>query len=166
MRFLDEKFKKNKLKYVGQSVFGGMAVALALLFFNVVSQPVIIASFGASAFMAFTIPKRKAAGARYLIGGYIIGIIVGCLAFYISEIPVGSWTAQIFEHIAAGGIAVGLAMFLMAITNTEHPPATGIALALAINGWNPMELVKIMAGIIVISGVHRLTKSWMIDLID
>ena len=47
MRFLDKKFQEQKFQYIMQSLLAGAAVAFALVFFDVVRQPVIIASFGA-----------------------------------------------------------------------------------------------------------------------
>ena len=168
MRLFDEKFRKNKLKYFVQALLGGAAVGVALQLFDVVNKPVIIASFGASAFVAFTMPHQKISKPRCLIGGYVIGILVGIAVHCITLIPVPD-EIYILEkelHITGGALAVGLAMFLMAITNTEHAPATGIALGLVINNWNFLTVVLILAGISVISGIQKLLKPWMMDLIE
>ncbi|MFH1552229.1 MAG: HPP family protein [Candidatus Omnitrophota bacterium] len=165
MRLLDAKFRDNKLRYIAQSVMGGLAVAAALLFFNVVSQPMIIASFGASGFIAFTMPYKRISRPRCLIGGYIIGIIVGCLLHPITDIPMSHEFGLKMMHVMAGAAAVGLAMFLMSITNTEHAPATSIALGLVLNEWTFHTVVLILAGINVILVIQRAMKPWMIDLI-
>lgn len=166
MQILDEKFRSHKSKYIIQSIMGGLAVAAALMLFDVVSHPVIIASFGASGFIAFTTPKQKMAQPRCLIGGYVIGIIVGGLAHYITVLHLQNYMVDKGLHIFASGIAVAIAIFLMAITNTEHAPAAGIALGLVLNEWAPLITVKIMAGILVIVIIHKALKNWMIDLVD
>ena len=79
MRIFDQKFHDNKIKYFCQTLFGGLAVGTALLLFDIVNRPVIIASLGASAFIAFTMPRQRISGPRYLLGGYSIGIIVGVI---------------------------------------------------------------------------------------
>ncbi|MFC1643894.1 HPP family protein [Candidatus Omnitrophota bacterium] len=165
MRLLDSKFQDNKLRYIAQSVMGGLAVAAALLFFNIVSQPMIIASLGASGFIAFTMPHKRISQPRYLIGGYIIGIIVGCLVHYMTDIPISRGFGLKMLYVMAGATAVGLAMFLMSITNTEHAPATSIALGLVINEWTFHTVILILAGIMVISVIQRGMKPWMMDLI-
>jgi CBS-domain-containing membrane protein len=165
MHFFDEKFWDNKVRYMAQAAMGGLAVAAALVLFDVVRQPVIIASFGASGFIAFTTPHRKDSGPKYLIGGYIIGILVGGLIHYITLLPIEYYLVMKLIHILAAGVAVGLAMFLMTVTNTEHAPATSIALGLVINDWTFPTIGRILVGIILIVIIQRSIRRWMVDLI-
>ena len=165
MRLFDKKFRENKGKYIGQSLLAGFAVAVALMFFDVVRQPVIIASFGASAFIAFTVPQMEYSNPRHLIGGYIIGIIVGVLVHYLANVYDEHYMLDTIMTIFAGAIAVGLAMFLMTITDTEHAPATSIALGLVVNQWTPATFVLILLAIVIISVVQRILKPRMMDLI-
>jgi CBS-domain-containing membrane protein len=164
-RYLDKNFRENKSKYIGQSILAGAAVAVALLFFDVVKYPMIVASFGASAFIAFTLPHSKTSGPRYLIGGYVIGILVGCLIHYVTALPVGYYPAQRVLYTIAGGAAVALSMFVMTAFDAEHPPAAGIALGFVLNEWTFMTVVLVLAGIIVISAVQRILKPRMINLL-
>ncbi|MGB2601465.1 MAG: HPP family protein [Candidatus Omnitrophota bacterium] len=166
MRLLDQKFRSNKLKYIGQALLGGLAVGIALQTFDVVNKPVIIASFGASAFIAFTMPNQPISRPRCLIGGYAVGLVVGVLMNTLTFLPAEAYILQKEIEITGGAIAVALAMFLMSITNTEHAPATGVALGLVINEWSLLTLGQIMAGIVVISAIQRLLRPWMMDLIE
>jgi CBS-domain-containing membrane protein len=165
VRLFDEKFKENKLQYIFQAAMGGLAVAAALLFFDVVDQPAIIASFGASAFIAFVMPNHEISSPRCLIGGYCIGIAVGCLMHFVTFFHLEHYLADKLLHILGGGIAVCLAIFLMTITDTEHAPATGIALGFVINDWTFKIVILVLVGILVISGIQRLLKKRMINLI-
>ena len=165
IRLFDEKFKSNKEKYIIQSLLCGIAVGMALVFFDVVRQPMIIASFGASGFIAFTMPHRPIASARHLIGGYVIAIIVGCLMHALTVLPIEHDLTQIALHIIASIVVVTLAMFIMSVTNTEHAPATSIALGLVINDWTYVTVARIMVGILIIVLVQRLTRNWMMDLL-
>ncbi len=166
MRLFDEKFRGNKAKYIMQAILGGVAVAVALQFFDVVHKPVIIAAFGSSAFVAFAMPHRGIASPRCLIGGYAVGVIVGAMVHSVTFLPIEAYIYEKAVYLTGGALAVGLAMFLMAVTNTEHAPATGIALGLVINDWDYATLVYIMVGITVISGIQLALKRWMMDLVE
>ena len=172
MRIVDENFKKNKMHYILQACLAGVAVAIALAFFDVVRQPVIIASFGASAFIAFTMPKQPASSPRKLIGGYVIGVIIGCLINILMIVPAENYfkAAENYlalggVHILAGAVAVALSMFFMTITETEHPPAASIALGFVVNDWTLSTAFFVIVGISAISLIRKIFKSWMIDLL-
>ena len=164
MRLLDKKFQENKQQFIIQSILAGVAVAMALTLFDVVRHPVIIASFGASAFIAFTIPHMQIASPRKLIGGYIIGVMVGCAIHFASGMSDVYFIDKTLT-IVAGGIAVAVAMFLMAITDTEHAPATSIALGFVVNDWDLRTVAFVLVGIVIISTVQRVLKPRMIDLL-
>ncbi|MGB2631009.1 MAG: HPP family protein [Candidatus Omnitrophota bacterium] len=165
MRYFDRKFQENKRQYIVQSLLAGFAVAFALVFFDVVRQPVIIASFGASAFIAFTMPQREISSPRRLIGGYLVGIVVGCLIHFLADIYNANYMLDRIMTVIAGGTAVCLAVFLMTITDTEHAPATSIALGLVINVWDLRTVLLIVAGISLISAIQRVFRPRMMDLI-
>ena len=166
MKYLDKKFQKNKRRYIAQSILAGCTVAAALLCFDIARQPVIIASLGASTFIAFTIPHIKFSGPKHLIGGYIIGIAVGCLMHFLTDIPIDDYLMHKIGIIVAGSAAVAVAMFLMTITDTEHAPAASIALGFVINEWTFKTVILILIGVIIISIIQRILKRWMIDLIS
>jgi hypothetical protein len=52
----------------------------------------------------------------------------------------------------------------MVITNTEHPPASGIALGLVINEWTFHTIIFILVGVFVLFLVKRFLGSILIDL--
>ncbi|MEA3488904.1 MAG: HPP family protein [Candidatus Omnitrophota bacterium] len=165
IKLFDGKFRDHKVSFIMQAALAGVAVSAALILFDVVYQPVIIASFGASGFIAFTTPHRDISRPRCLIGGYIIGILVGCAMYYFTLLPVKTYLLQMAVHILAVGIAVALATFLMTITDTEHAPAASVAVGVVINDWAFYTLVTIMVGIIVISILKETLKRKMIDLL-
>jgi len=165
MRIVDAKFRANKWRYAAQSALAALAVAAALLFFDVVRNPMIIASFGASAFIVFTRPNAGTSSPRYLIGGYVIGIVVGVAVHYATFLPVEHDVTARALHIISGAAAVGISMFLMAVTETEHAPAAGISLGLVLNDWTFPTILFVVLGITVISGLHRIMKPRMMDLI-
>jgi membrane protein implicated in regulation of membrane protease activity len=62
-------------------------------------------------------------------------------------------------------LAVGIAIFLMVITNTEHAPAAGIALGLVINEWDWQTIIFIISAVILFAVIKRLLKAKLIDLV-
>ena len=114
-------------------------VLIILLFPNILFHTAILGALGASAFIVFTMPETRSARPRFLIGGYVVGIAVGCFCHMLSRSP---WLLPLFLYperarIVLGALSVGLAIFFMVITDTEHPPAAGVALGLVLNPWAP-----------------------------
>lgn len=166
MSLIDKKYKGHKLQYAIQAALAGLVVATVLMLFDVVDHPAIIAAFGSSVFLAFVLPHNDFSRPRRLIGGYIIGILVGCLSHIIAVLPTSSFMAELIFHIIAGSIAVAVAMFLMTIFEVEHAPAAGIALGFAINEvWTPVTVVKVLVGIIIIVLIKQLIKDKLLDLV-
>jgi len=71
-------FWKN---YLFQSVLAVFALALAMLILNIGKRPVLIASVGATAFIAFAMPGKLAAKPKSIIGGHLIGFLSGAIFF-------------------------------------------------------------------------------------
>jgi len=168
MRFFDKKFRKNVHKYIFQCVLATLTVLAVLVFLNILTETAIIAALGASAFIIFTMPNTYSSGPRRLIGGYIVGIIVGIICNYISFIEGFSnfFITQKMALIVFGAIAVGIAIFIMTVTNTEHAPAAGIALGLVINEWNYLTIILILCAIVWMASVRKLLKPYLMDLIS
>ena len=68
--------------------------------------------------------------------------------------------------IVFGAIAVGFAIFIMAVTNTEHAPAAGIALGLVINRWDYLTIIFIIMAILWLVSVKLALKKYLMDLIS
>lgn len=164
--FIDRKYKGHELQYLIQAVMAGLAVATVLILFDVVDHPAIIAAFGSSVFVVFTLPHRDYSRPRRLIGGYIIGIGTGCLFHVLAVLPTDDYMMELLLHIVAGSLAVAISMFLMTILELEHAPAAGIALGFAINEkWIATTPIKVFLGIVVIVLIKQLIKKKLMDLI-
>jgi CBS-domain-containing membrane protein len=164
MRIFDEKLKTNKVRYIFQSFLATLTMLSILLFLDILKQTAIIAALGATAFITFTAPKSYASKARPLIGGYIVGIFCGVLCNLIATSYCKIFADIRILYIVFGSLAVGISIFIMVITNTEHPPASGIALGLVINEWTFKTLIFIIVGILFLLLVKTLLKSIIIDL--
>ena len=165
MRIVDPKVKNNLSKYVFQSLLATVAILLPLIFLDVLNETAIIASLGATAFIVFVRPQTKFSQPRRLFGGYFVGILVGCLFCFLSQcILFHTLLGQKWSLVIFGALAVGLSIFIMVTTDTEHAPAAGIALGLVINDWDYLTLFFIVSSVILFSLVKRLLISKMIDL--
>jgi len=168
MRLFDRKFRKNVHRYVFQCALATLTILAVLFFLDVLSETAIIAALGASAFVVFAIPNSYSSDSRRLIGGYLVGISVGIICYNISIIfPTSDFfTNTEMSLIVFGAIAVGVAIFIMAITNTEHPPAAGIALGLVINKWDWITIIFILCAITWLTSIRKILKPHLLDLIS
>ena len=143
-----------------------VSVLVVLLFLDSVKQTVLIASLGASAFIAFAIPCSQYSRPRYLVGGYLIGMIIGCTSFLLA-----SWLAEMAmlemheAQIVFGAFAAGLAMFLMVVTDTEHPPAASLALGFVLNEWDALTVLVVLIGIVALTSIKEVFKPRLMDLL-
>lgn len=158
MKIFDEKFKNNKLRYILQCSLATIAVFIVLLILDVLSDAVIVASIGASSFIAFAMPKTRSATPKVMIGGYSVGLISGIICHYLlilfsngNMIVPGN---LVFAFTCA--LAIGLTIFIMSITNTEHPPSAGIALGIVIEGFEPVSIIVIIGGVILLASIKTL----------
>lgn len=167
MKVFDENFRSNKLRYILQCILATLSISVILLLFDTMTNAIIIAALGSSAFVTFTMPKAQVSRPRFLIGGYIVGIVVGLVCYYLSTLPLLTNISIIQEtsRVVFGALAVGLAIFVMVITDTEHPPAAGLALALILNEWNYMAIVVTMVGIISLSVIKTMLWSILENLL-
>jgi len=160
---IDTKFRKNAVKYILQCFLATFTILVVLLFLDVLNETAIITALGASAFITFTTPNRYSSHPRRLLGGYAVGLSIG-LILYILSVYLQHLISQHTLLIAFGAIAVGTSTFFMAITNTEHAPAAGIALGLVINRWDHITILFIIVAILWMAGIRKLLRPFLIDL--
>lgn len=146
-------FWKN---YVFQSFFATLAMFIVLLFLNL-QHVVIIASIGATTFIIFAMPNYITAKPRNVIGGHLVGLLSGSLC---ALIPHPSFLYSILVY----SLAVGLSIFVMVVIDTEHPPASGTALSIAITGFSLSTAIFVIISITILSLIHHSFKPYLRDL--
>ena len=140
------------------------AVLLLIDFF---SNAVLVAALGASCFIAFAMPHRDISSPRYMIGGYAVGALTGAACAYaasshlINTLPI----AHAFYYVFFGALAVGLAMFFMVLTDTEHPPAASLSLGLVLNHSDFKTIVIVLFGIASLSLIKEILRPLLKDLL-
>ncbi len=168
MRLFDEKFKEHKTEYFLQCSLAMVSMAIAMVILDAVSNAAILGALGASSFVIFTMPHKRVSDARFLIGGYIVGIVVGTLCYWLSQLLVISQIEVISKSTGTvffASLAIGLAILLMVITDTEHPPAAGVAMGLVLGEWNLQAIGVVLVGVAYMAGMRKLLKPYMIDLL-
>ncbi len=167
VRIIDEKVKGHLGQYLFQCSLATFVIFAILAFLDIITHTAIIATLGSSAFVVFTMPRTKSSEPRPLIGGYIMGILSGalCHLLSVSRMGVTLFPSQHTSYVVFGALAVGIAIFFMVVTNTEHPPAAGMALGLVLNKWDYLTILFILGAIIVMSVSKRMLKSVLMDLV-
>ena len=167
IRFLDEKFTKNKTRYILQCLLATSAVFIVLFVLDAKTNTAVIAALGASSFIAFTMPHARVSRTRYLVGGYLVGVCSGFLCYHASLHSFGEEVAMTssLSYAVFGGLSVGLAIFVMVLTDTEHPPAAGVALGLVLNDCQPRTILVVLVGIVTLALIKRLLRPVLINLL-
>ena len=87
-----------------------------------------------STFTVFVVPNSVAATPRKVIGGHLLAAFIGTLIALILQSPplIQVIVENRYFLDVAAALSVGIGIFLMVVTNTEHPPAAGTSLGLVI----------------------------------
>jgi CBS-domain-containing membrane protein len=164
---LDEKLKEENMwvHYILQSLLATFTLFLVLVVLRF-NTPLIIAALGSSAFIVFAMPKNITAQPRNVVGGHVVGIVSGSIcAILLLAFGNGS---EIYMILAASS-SVGLSIFIMVVTDTEHPPAGSTALAFVLHVVEAGDLIAftvvILVSAVIISGVKHALNPRLMDLV-
>jgi len=154
------EFRQHWPHYVGQSTLATLVLLVALWVLRS-EHMVIVASLGSTAFIVFAMPNSVTARARNVIGGHVVGLLCGALC--------GMFAAWISDAaLFAYAVAVGLSMFLMVASDTEHPPASGTALGVAVSAGSATPWwgvpAAVLIGAVVLAAAHRVLRPHLRDL--
>jgi CBS-domain-containing membrane protein len=152
-----DRLKELWKSYLWQCACATVAVLVVLLIVNL-QQAVVISSIGATTFIVFIKPGNTFATPRSIVGGHVVGVLVGS-AFALVPHPTSLTTSVVYA------LAVGLALFLMAVTDTEHPPAAGTALGVLLAGeawWR--AAIAILTSAVLLALFHHLLRPYLRDL--
>ncbi len=166
MGIIDKSFIRAPKSYILQSLLAVVTVAIILYFVEVLTHAAIVAALGSSAFIVFAMPHSITARPRALIGGHVVGLLSGTFCHYAFLLgPLGGLFANgEFTTLFVYALAVGLSVFLMAVTNTEHPPAAGTALGIVAHEWSYQVVIFILLAAISLAIVKWLLRGHLRDL--
>ena len=172
MRFLfDPKIKQNGWRYLGQVALATVSLFAIVFVEELVTgqiggQAVIVAAIASTAFLLFIWPHSRPSRPRNVLGGHALALGVGVLFALFGDTEAGRETASggAFYFAMFAAASVGLSMFLMAATNTEHPPAAGTALGVAGSPVTLDLLLFVLLGVPVLVAVYLVSRSRLINL--
>ena len=153
---LSKNLKERWFNYFWQSAAAGLITFLMLFVFSEVIALIILAGVGSTYFTIFALPSNRTASNRNIFGSYLICILIGLFCTYIPSASL------------SGGVSIGVSAFFMVITDTEHPPAAGIALGLSMaehldDAYSGAFFA--LTGALVAIALKFLLSRWLKDLI-
>jgi CBS-domain-containing membrane protein len=124
MRTLGVPLTRKAVREAALAGVGGtLAIGVLAACAATAATPLIIAPFGASCVLLFTVPASPLAQPRNVIAGHVISAIVGLLV-----------VALLGHSPLAIAVGVGLAIAVMRLTGTVHPPAGANPIVVALIG--------------------------------
>jgi CBS-domain-containing membrane protein len=154
---MTQELKLYWKNYLFQGLLAASSV-FALLIVLHLQNVVVVASIGATAFIVFAMPDDITAKSRNVIAGHLVGFGCGALSALIS-----------YPHFLSSALicslAVGLSMLIMVITDTEHPPAAGTALGVALSGFSLTLLLSVLTSIIALALLHKVLRAHLRNLV-
>ncbi len=166
--FLFDKNLKLRFKnYLFQCALAILSLIIMLMVQSAFFSQAIAVSVASTAFTIFVFPDSIASTPRRVIGGQLVAILAGTIFFAILHIPALQATtvnAALITNVFAA-LAVGLGILLMVATNTEHPPAAGVALGVVIDPWQWSAIAFVLIGALALSVIRAILKPKMINLL-
>lgn len=171
-QLLDPKLKNNFGRYVFQCFLAAFAILMVILLEQILfnnqglGQPVVIAAIGSTAFVLFILPSSRPAKARNTLGGHFLAMAIGAILTIGSSFDhmVSLTTGIEWEFALRSSAAVGLTIFVMAGTNSEHPPAAGTALAMVVQRFDWGLAIFLITSILTLFLIHRIMRKYLKDL--
>jgi len=112
-------------KFNIKSGIGGLfAIAITAWLSSLSGSILLMAPFGASCVLLFSLPSSPLSQPINLIGGHLVSSIVGILLYHL--LPLEWWSL---------GLAVGLSISTMAMLRITHPPAGADPLVIFMGGF-------------------------------
>jgi len=142
-----------------------MLVVLVIL--DAVPNATIAASLGASSFIAFAMPHRPLSQPRRFVGGNAVGLLLGMSVYHLTALSFwqGLPWGDILAEAVCGALATGLAILMMVVTDTEHPPAAGLALGFVLDGYTLETVAVVIIGVAALAGIRWVLRKRLIDLL-
>ncbi|MBS19542.1 MAG: hypothetical protein CL733_00720 [Chloroflexi bacterium] len=165
---LDQYFHSRWAHYTFQCLLAALSLLVILLVGDTLLQIAIVVGVASSAFTIFVVPNSVAATPRKVIGGHLVAGIIGSIISLTLDLQMfsayESVSARYILDIAAA-LSVGIGIFFMVVTNTEHPPAAGTSLGLVIHGFEWTSVVFILSSAILLSIIRLVLRNRMINLL-
>ena len=166
LAIIDPQFRRQPRRYFVQGGLATIGMFAVLLFVDSFSDAALVAALGASVVIIFVHPTSKLAAPRAVVGGHLLGLLVGSVFSLILFAPPVSVFLEGFGALRDLALAasVGAVIVLMAITDTEHPPAGGTVLGMSTRVFDPSIFAIIIGAVIVLAVTKRVLRRYLRDL--
>jgi hypothetical protein len=138
----------------------------ALLLVDSLSNAAVAAGLAATVVIIFINTQARAAKLRAVVGGHGLALVLGsAFSFLLFAGPVEAFlddTAKV--RVLSFAVIVSVTILVMAITDTEHPPAAGIAIGMASREWEPEIFGSIIGAVLVLAAIKVLLQRHLQDL--
>jgi len=141
-RFLARKqAAESYTNAIKAGVGGAIAIATLVLLGYISGSPLLMAPFGATCVLLFSLPKSPLSQPINVIAGHMVSVLIGLTLSYF--LPLDWWSI---------GIAVGLAISAMAVLRVTHPPAGAdpIVVFLSNPGWEYLIFPVALGSIVLV----------------
>lgn len=165
----DIRFFRIAKRFFVQAALAAVAMLVVLMLVDSVADAVLAAGLASSVFIVFLTPSARRANLRHLIGGHLHGLIVGVLGatllFNSHLLPVPADLSQWSVSIVAA-VCLGLVILLMAVTDTDHPPAAATTLGFALRDldWTLVGLFAL--AVLLLACLKVVMRRWLRDLVE
>ncbi|HIM63639.1 MAG TPA: HPP family protein [Dehalococcoidia bacterium] len=166
LAIIDPQFRRQPSRYFVQGGLATIGMFAVLLFVDSFSDAALVAALGASVVIIFVHPTSKLGAPRALVGGHLLGLLIGSVfSLILFAPPVNAFLegVQVLRDLALAA-SVGAVIVLMAITDTEHPPAGGTVLGMSTRVFDPSIFAIIIGAVIVLAVTKRVLRRYLRDL--
>jgi CBS-domain-containing membrane protein len=133
------------ISWLGSFLGIGIVAILAMVY----NKPMLVASFGASAVLLYGAPDAPLSQPRNVFFGHTLSALVGVIIY--SLFGLCWWSAA---------LATALAIIVMLITKTTHPPGGATALVAILSKATPIYiLTPVAAGAIILIAIALITNN-------
>ena len=162
----DPGFARFPWVFVFQAALATGVMLAILTFVQSLSSAAIAAGLASSVVGIFIAPSNQTARIRSVVGGHGVALLLGSLfsvMLFLDPVQAFLLDADVLRNLSYA-TAVGAAMLLMAITNSEHPPAAGTALGMASREFDILIFLSIIGAVALLAVMKLAIRPYLRDL--
>ena len=162
----DPGFARRPRLFVVQAGLATAVMLAILSFVHSLSSAAIAAGLASSVVGIFIAPSNPTSRIRSVVGGHGVALLLGSVfsaLLFLGPVEAFLNDQQILLHLSFA-TAVGMAMLLMAITNSEHPPAAGTALGMASREFDLPIFFSIIGAVALLAVIKLVIRPYLQDL--
>ncbi len=167
MKMEDPRLKGHRGVYLAQAAVAAGVLFLVLAAGDVLVNGAVFAAIASTAFVLMVTPHSVVATPRHVLGGRALCALVGSFTAFLLATGAGEALTEDIGLLpeAAAALAVGFGIVLMGLTDTEHPPAAGTALGLAVVDFDATLLLVLATSVVVLVAAQQLLLPRLRDLL-